>query len=139
MPLPSRALAALTARRGPVVRRTAEVASRRWVGPDTDIDAVLGFVARQHGRMNEVLAAGTNALTMLFQAEVVVRGRQRFADASPEVIEATLQRWANSRIGRLRDFVRFVESLVSYAALALDAGERSDDVEPQPVGAGAGA
>ena len=137
MPLPSRALAALTARRSPVVRRTAEVAARRWLGPDTDIDAVVGFVARQHGRMNEVLAAGTNALTMLFQAEVVARSRQRFADTSPEVIEAVLRRWANSRIGRLRDFVRFVDSLVSYAALALDAGERPDDIELQPVAAGA--
>lgn len=139
MPLPSRALAALTARRGPVVRRTAEVAARRWVGTDTDVNAVLAFVARQHGRMNEVLAAGTNALTMLFQAEVVARSRQRFADAEPEVIESVLLRWSNSRIGRLRDFVRFIDSLVSYAALALDAGEYPDAIELQPVTAGADA
>jgi 1,6-anhydro-N-acetylmuramate kinase len=129
MPFPSRALAALTAQRSPVVRRTAEVAARRWAVPETDIDAVLDFVARQHMRMNDVLAAGTNGLTILFEAEVVARSRQRFAEASPEVITSVLQRWAGSRVGRLRDFVRFVDSLVSYAALALDAGERPDEFE----------
>lgn len=137
MPLASRALAALTAQRRPVVRRTAAVAMQRWVGPGTDVDAVLAFVERQHGRMNEVLALGTNALTLLFEAEVVTRTRGSFESADPDVIESVLERWSNSRIGRLRDFVRFIDSLASYAALALDAGERPDDVEAVPAWASA--
>lgn len=137
MPLASRALAALTASRRPVVRRTAAVAARRWTGPGTDIDAVLAFVERQHARMNEVLGLGTNALTVLFEAEVVARSRSTFAAADPTVVAAALERWSNSRIGRLRDFVRFVDSLASYAALALDSGERPDDVEPVPAWVGA--
>ncbi|HWL42945.1 MAG TPA: hypothetical protein VNQ73_08370 [Ilumatobacter sp.] len=129
MPPASRALAALTARRSPVIRRVAGVAARRWAGPATDIDAVLGFVERQHRQMNEVLALGTNALSVLFQAEVIARSRGSFAAADEATVEHVLARWGTSRIGRLRDFVRFVDSLVSYAALALDAGERPDDRE----------
>lgn len=136
MPLPSRALAMFTARRSPVIRRVAAVAVRRWAGPTTDVDAVLEFVTRQHRQMNEVLALGTNGLSVLFQAEVVARSRGRFAAADESVVETVLERWSTSRIGRLRDFVRFVDSLVSYAALALDAGERPDDLEcPGPVAA----
>lgn len=130
MPLPSRALAALSAQRTPVIRRAATVAARRWVGPTTELDAVLGFVERQHRQMNEVLALGTNALSMLFEAEVLARSHASFGRADEAVVADVLHRWSTSRIGRLRDFVRFVDSLVSYAALALDAGERPDDLEP---------
>lgn len=135
MPLPSRALATFTARRSPVIGRAAAVATRRWVGPATEVSAVLAFVARQHRQMNEVLALGTNALSVLFEAEVVARARCRFADADEATVAAVLHRWSTSRIGRLRDFVRFVDSLVSYAALALDAGERPDELEPGTVAA----
>ena len=130
MPLASRLLAALTASRGPAIRRAAAVAGRRWLGPTSDLDGVLDFVARQHAQMNEVLALGTNALSLLFEAEVVARSRGRLAAADDAVVERVLERWSASRIGRLRDFVRFVDSLVSYAALALDSGERPDDREP---------
>ena len=130
MPLPSRALATFTARRSPVIARAAAIAARRWAGPATDVEAVLAFVARQHRQMNEVLALGTNALSLLFQAEVVGRARSRFAAADEAIVAEVMHRWSTSRIGRLRDFVRFVDSLVSYAALALDAGERPDDLEP---------
>ena len=130
MPLASRLLARLTAWRGPVIRRAAAVASRRWLGPSSDLDAVLAFVSRQHTQMNEVLALGTNALSLLFEAEVAARSRGSFAAADDAVIAHVLERWSTSRIGRLRDFGRFVDSLVSYAALALDAGERPDDREP---------
>lgn len=130
MPLASRALAAVSERRSPVIGRAAEVAAQRWIGAGTDLDAVLAFVSRQHRQMNEVLALGTNALSVAFEAEVVARSRRRFADTDPSVVAAVLERWNTSRIGRLRDFVRFVDSLVAYAALALDSGERPDDVEP---------
>lgn len=129
MPPASRALAALTAWRRPSIRRAAAVASRRWVGEATDLDAVLAFVERQHAQMNEVLALGTNALSLAFEAEVVVRARAPLAAATDADVAAVLERWSASRIGRLRDFVRFVDSLVSYAALALDAGERPDEFE----------
>lgn len=132
MPLASRALAAVSQRRSPVIGRAAAVAARRWVGPDTDLDAVLAFVARQHRQMNEVLALGTNALSLAFEAEVVARSKARFADADSAVVAEVLERWSTSRVGRLRDFVRFVDSLVAYAALALDSGERPDDVEVRP-------
>ena len=89
---------------------------------------MLAFVGRQHGRMNEVLALGTNVLSLAFRAEVCVRSRGRFDDATDATVAAVYTRWGGSRIGRLRDFVRFVESLVSYASLALDAGERPDAV-----------
>lgn len=130
MPIPSRALAELSARRRPVLERCAAIAARHWLAegrdPAHDTGPVLAFVGRQHGRMNEVLALGTNALTIAFEAEVVARSRQRFADAPDDVVEAVFTRWRTSRIGRLRDYVRFVDSLVSYAALALDSGELPD-------------
>lgn len=129
MSLPSRVLAEFTKRRAPTIRRVAEAASARWTRTETDLAAVLAFVERQHRGMNEILALGTNALSVLFQAEVVLHGRCRFGHADVAQIERVLDRWAVSRIGRLRDFVRFVESLVSYAALAFDAGERPDAVE----------
>lgn len=129
MPIGSRVLTALSARCRPTIRRCATVVAARWTTPGTDADEVLAFVERQHGRMNEVLALGTNALALAFRAEVCARARACFADASDAVVAEVQERWRGSRIGRLRDFVRFVESLVSYAALALDAGERPDALE----------
>ena len=76
---------------------------------------VTQFILRQHGRMNDVLRTPLAMLTHGFDWLGLVGVFQRFSHQPPAERQRQLDAWRHSPHAFQRDFVRFYESLATFA------------------------
>jgi len=85
---------------------------------DAAAGRVSDFVLRQTHRMPGYLRWGIIVATLGFFSWSIVRTGRRADRLSTERLRRLLAGWRRSRIGVLRDFVRFYETLVVFAAVS---------------------
>lgn len=111
-------------RRAAVVRALAAVvAAERWAPRPDDpdrLERVTAAVLAQAGRAPDVMRLPLAALLDVFDAAPLVRAGRRFARLDRAGQAAAVGRWRDARVGVLRSFVRYWESVVVLAWYADD-------------------
>jgi len=100
------------------------VAQRCAARPDDAgrLARVTAAVLAQAARAPDVLRLPLAVLLQVFDVAPLVRARRRFVRLEPAAQADALARWRDARLGALRSFVRYWESLVILAWYAEDDG-----------------
>ena len=75
---------------------------------------VVRFVLGRHAHMQDFLRLPLKCLVLLFDWHPIFRYRRRFHRLDHTARWQHVQRWRNSRLSAMREFVRFFESLVVF-------------------------
>lgn len=93
---------------------------------DVSMNVVTNFVLDQHARMPDYLRHPFFVLTLIFNLAGFVHGGSLFHRMDRACRQRQIESWRNSKIGVLRDFVRFHESLAVFCWYSM-LGSVADD------------
>ena len=88
---------------------------------------VVRFVSAQYSRTPDFMQGPFRLLTLIFDAAPLLTRGRVFHRLDAEQRIAQIDRWRNSRIGPLRDFIRYYEGLAVFGWYAI-AEEGADTV-----------
>ena len=80
---------------------------------------VVRFVVAQHGRTPDFLRLLLRVVTLVFDAWPLLTTGRPFHRLAPEVRRRQIESWRTSRLGPLRDFIRYYEGLAVFGWYAL--------------------
>lgn len=102
---------------------TAVVAAERWPARAAEpehLARVTSAALVLAGRAPDVMRLPLAVLLQVFDAAPLLRAGRRFAELDAAAQAAALVRWRDARIGALRSFARYWESVVILAWYAAD-------------------
>ncbi len=80
---------------------------------------VVRFVVAQQGRTPDYLRLQLRVATILFDAWPLLTTGKPFHRLAPEARRRQIENWRNSRLGPLRNFIRYYEGLAVFGWYSL--------------------